>query len=38
VPLVFFGVVMVRSLLLVRILHRVTWRGRQVRVGGKQGG
>ena len=36
-PLVFFAATMVWSLVLTRLLRRVTWRGRQVRIQGKGG-
>jgi 4,4'-diaponeurosporenoate glycosyltransferase len=37
VPLVFFAATMAWSLVLTRLLRRVTWRGRQVRIQGKGG-
>ena len=37
VPLVFFAVTMAWSLVQTRLLRRVTWRGRQVRIQGKGG-
>jgi 4,4'-diaponeurosporenoate glycosyltransferase len=37
VPLTFFAAIMVWSLVLTRLVRRVTWRGRHVRIKGKGG-
>jgi 4,4'-diaponeurosporenoate glycosyltransferase len=37
IPLVFFAVIMAWSLVLTRLVRRVTWRGRQVRIQGRGG-